>query len=244
MRTAIVTGGSRGIGRAVVRKLAADGFRVIFTYSHDAAAANAVEAEEARLGSQVKAIRCDQAVPSEHAGLLERARPQPSDTQYLDALIVNAGIIDHGFIADTTEATFDRVFAVNVRGPFFLMQEASRQLKDGGRIVCISSTSTAWPSRGEAVYAASKGALEQVCRVASRELGARGITVNIVSPGPTDTDMLRGAVDEGTLAALAHMTALGRVGTPTDVAGIVSLLLRPEAAWVTGQNIRADGGLT
>jgi 3-oxoacyl-[acyl-carrier protein] reductase len=111
-------------------------------------------------------------------------------------------------------------------------------------VIALSTVGTAWPSPGETVYAASKAAVEQICRVASRELGRRGITVNVVSPGPTDTDLLRAGASAEALAGAAAMTALGRIGDPEDIADVVSLLARPEARWITGQVVRADGGLT
>lgn len=161
----------------------------------------------------------------------------------LSALVHNAGVIDHAPIDELTPERFERVMAVNVRGAFLAVQAAARRMADGGRIVAVSSTSTAWPSADESVYAASKAAIEQLTRVASRELGRRGITVNAVSPGPTDTDMLRAATPPEAVAGVAQMTALGRVGTPADIAAVVALLLSPDAAWLTGQNLVADGGL-
>ncbi|MEV0620583.1 SDR family oxidoreductase [Nonomuraea sp. NPDC050404] len=238
MHAAVVTGGSRGIGRAVVERLAGDGATVVFSYVADERAAR--EVEEA-CGGRAVAVRADAADPEQVERLFAKA-----DTVFagpLTALVNNAGVIDHTPIDGLTREVFERVMAVNVRGAFFTVQAAARRMADGGRIVNISSTGTAWPSPGESVYAASKAAVEQLTRVASRELGRRGITVNAVSPGPTDTDLLRAGASPETMAGVAHMTALGRVGTPADIAALVALLLGPDAAWLTGHNLIADGGL-
>ncbi len=133
---------------------------------------------------------------------------------------------------------------VNARGTFLTLQQAVPRLRDGARIITISTVGTHWPSPGEAIYAASKAAVEQLTRVASRELGHRGVTANTISLGPTDTDLLRAGAQSDALAAAAAMTALGRIGQPGDVADLVALLVHPDNRWVTGQIIRADGGLT
>ncbi|PYI57307.1 SDR family NAD(P)-dependent oxidoreductase [Paenibacillus flagellatus] len=244
-RNAIVTGGSRGIGREIVRRLAANGYRVVFTYEKEEDAARGLERELRASGRDVFAERCRLTDIGEPDDMLERASrhfgsgPEP----FLDVLVNNAGVIDHADIRHTTPEAYDRVMNVNAKGTFFMMQRGEVRMRDGGRIVNISSVGTAWPSPGEAVYAASKAAVEQFGRVASREFGRRGITVNTISPGPTDTDMLRSGVREEDLAGLRHLTALGRLGTPADIADVVLLLVDPRAGWVTGQNIRVDGGL-
>ncbi|MEU9576866.1 SDR family oxidoreductase [Streptomyces chilikensis] len=242
MQAVLVTGGSRGIGRAVVERLASDGATVVFSYVSDDRAARQVE-EECR--GRAVAVRADAADHGQMERLFTTADEVFADRSVgpLSALVNNAGVVDHAPVGELTPESFDRVMAVNARGAFLAVQAAARRMADGGRIVMISSTSTAWPSAGESVYAASKAAVEQLTRVASRELGRRGITVNAVSPGPTDTDMLRAGAPPEAMAGVAHMTALGRVGTPADVAAVVALLLSPDAAWLTGQNLVADGGL-
>ncbi|MCQ0023976.1 SDR family oxidoreductase [Streptomyces somaliensis DSM 40738] len=242
MRAALVTGGSRGIGRAVVERLAGDGATVVFGYVSDERAAR--EVEEA-CGGRAVAVRADLARPDGVERLFATADAVFADrgAGRLWALVNNAGVIDHTPVGEFAPDVFDRVMAVNARAPFLAVREAARRMGEGGRIVTVSSTGTAWPSAGEAVYAASKAAVEQLTRVASRELGRCGITVNAVSPGPTDTDMLRTGAPPEAVAGAAHMTALGRVGTPADIAAVVALLLGPDAAWLTGQNLVADGGL-
>jgi 3-oxoacyl-[acyl-carrier protein] reductase len=233
-KTAVVTGGSRGIGRAIVRRLAADGAAVVFGYATNERAAKQVEAE------RIWAVQADVGDLADIDRLFGVA-----DERFdgLDIFVNNAGIPSGTPIAEVSEADYDRVMAVNAKGAFFALQRAAARMKDGGRIVNISTMGTAWPSPGEALYAASKAAIEQFARVASRELGRRGITVNTISPGPTDTDLLHGVPAEA-LDQVAHLTALGRLGRPADIADVVAFLVGPDAHWLTGQNIRADGGLT
>lgn len=244
-RSAIVTGGGRGIGKAIVDRLAEDGFAVMFTYQSDENAARSVEKSHQDAGRAVRAFRADQADIDAVSSLFQTASAWfgKNDGPFLDVLVCSAGIIEHAPIESITPEMFDRVMGINARGTLFTMQQAGHAMRENGRVVCISTIGTAWPSAGEAVYAASKAAVEQFARVASREWGARGITVNVVSPGPTDTDLLRRDADEETLTNLTYMTALRRLGRPSDIAGIVGMLVDESQGWVTGQNIRADGGL-
>jgi len=244
-RTAIVTGGARGIGRAIVAELASKGFSVLFTYVKNDAAAAEVELFHRERQEQVRACKADQSDLGAIESLFEVAQDwfAPTDAAYLDALVCSAGVLEHAAIDQTSLEVFERVMSVNARGTFFTLQRAARSMKNNGRIVCISTIGTAWPSAGEAVYAASKAAVEQFVRVASRELGERGITVNAVSPGPTDTDLLRRDVDVSQLEGLAQMTALRRVGKPADIAAVVGFLVSSASGWMTGRNICVDGGL-
>ncbi|SFQ42406.1 3-oxoacyl-[acyl-carrier protein] reductase [Amycolatopsis arida] len=230
----MVTGGARGIGRAVVRRLVAEGATVVFSYARDDAAAAEVAGERAH------AVRADQAEPAEVERLFAVADEVLGG---VDVLVGNAGVAASTPLAEVTLAEYERVMAVNARGTFLAVQQAARRLGEGGRIVVVSSVTTVWPSPGESVYAASKAAVEQIARVASRELGPRGVTVNTVSPGVTDTDLLRAAAPPEAVAGVAGMTPLRRLGTPADVADVVAFLCGPDARWVTGQNLRADGGL-
>jgi 3-oxoacyl-[acyl-carrier protein] reductase len=226
-KTAVVTGGSRGIGRAIVSRLAAAGARVVYTYVNDPG--------EAPDGAE--AVRADQADLGNVGTIFERVG------DWLDILVNNAGISDKGTIAELTAAEIERMMTVNFTFPLLAVRAATPLLRDGGRIVNISTLNTVVPGPGLALYCASKAALEQVTAVAARELGGRGITVNTVSPGATDTEMLRAANPPEALAETAAMTALRRLGRPDDVAAVVELLASPEAGWITGQNIRATGGL-
>jgi 3-oxoacyl-[acyl-carrier protein] reductase len=161
-----------------------------------------------------------------------------------DFLINNAGIAPTGLIADCSDEDFDAAMTVNVKSPFILMREAARRLRDGGRIVNISTLNTVVAGPGMALYAASKAALELLSRVAAYELGEREITVNSVLPGATDTDMFRAANPSDEVhQQVAAMTPLRRLGQPADVADVVAFLVSPDARWITGQSIRASGGL-
>ncbi|GAA4591241.1 3-oxoacyl-[acyl-carrier protein] reductase [Actinoplanes octamycinicus] len=233
-KTALVTGGSRGIGQAIVRRLAADGARVVFTYRTSTEAAEKLAAE---IGNGAVAVRCDQADPATLPAIFEPVRDG------LDILVNNAGTADHTPIAEVTEADFDRVLTINTKFPLLAIQAAAPLLRDGGRIINLSTLNTVVAGPGMVLYCASKAALEQVTAVAAKEFGPRGITVNTVSPGATDTDMLRSVNTPEGLEASVGWTALGRLGQPSDVAAVVAFLAGPDSAWVTGQNIRATGGL-
>ncbi|WP_106400824.1 SDR family oxidoreductase [Actinocorallia populi] len=232
-KTALVTGGSRGIGRAIVRRLAADGARVVFGYRQDRAAAEALTREL----DGVVAVQADLADP----GSVDALFAPVGDG--LDILVNNAAVNPPCPISELTAADFDRVMAVNARFPLLAMQRAATLLRDGGRIINISTLNTAMPAPGIALYAASKAALEQFTAVASREFGGRGITVNTVSPGATDTDLLRATNPPEVLEQTTSFTALGRIGEPADIAAVVAFLAGPDAGWITGQNLRATGGL-
>lgn len=244
-RSALVTGGSSGIGRAITRKLAADGAFVVFTYNAQDQAADTLITEISDHGSRAAAVQLDLADPDMFAAAfiaVERAC-SGAGIDGLDILVANAGVFTSGSIEHSTVEEWDRVMGINGRGTLLTLQHAAPLLRDGGRILTISTIGTAWPSPGEAIYAASKAAVEQLTRVASRELGSRGITANTVSLGPTDTDLLRSSAPPEALGGAAAMTALGRLGRPTDIADLIALLAHPDNRWITGQNIRADGGL-
>lgn len=246
-RTALVTGGSRGIGRAVVERLVRDGVSVVFSFASDKAAADeavATARAAASEGVTVEAVQADLADPEAEAAkrLYDAAEEQLGG---LDILVNNAGSSTVPQpISQTSDTDYDQLMAVNTRAVFVLMREAATWLRDGGRIVNISTVNTVAPNPAVAVHAASKAAVEQFAACAARELGPRGITVNSVSPGATDTDLLRNnnpGVDVE--AALAPITPLGRLGRPDDIADVVAFLAGHERRWVTGQNLRASGGL-
>lgn len=232
-KTAVVTGGSRGIGRAIVRRLARDGARVVFSYRQHKAAADALALE---LGNAV-AVRADQEDPASVDALFAPV------ADGLDILVNNAASNSAALIKDITPDQFDRAMAVNAKFPLLAMQRAESLLPDGGRIINISTLNTAVAAPGIALYCATKAALEQFTKVAAREFGARGITVNTVSPGATDTDLLRASNPPEALERTPALTALGRLGTPADIADVVAFLAGPDARWITGQNILATGGL-
>lgn len=240
-KTAVVTGGSRGIGRGIVERLCRDGADVLFNYATSHAAAEEVVRDVTAVGGKVHAVQLDLTVPDAAERLMEEAE---SVLGGLDILVNNAAT---SFVptplADLEAALFDRVIATDVRSVFLTLRHAARKMRDGGRIITVSTLNTRWAAPGIAPYAASKGAVEQMTYVAARELGVRGITANVVSPGATDTDLLRGTNPPEALEMAAKLSPLGRLGEPADVADVVAFLAGPDARWLTGQNIRATGGV-
>jgi 3-oxoacyl-[acyl-carrier protein] reductase len=240
-KTAVVTGGSRGIGRAIVERLCRDGAAVVFNYAASEQAATDVVRTVESHGGTVRALRLDLAEPDGADRLMEAAEEYLGG---LDILVNNAALsFEPAPLAQTDVALFDRVMAVNARSTFLTIRYAARKMRDDGRIVNISTINTVRPAAGIAPYSASKGAIEQLTAVAAHELGSRGITVNTVSPGATDTELLRKNNSPDGLRMAVEMTPLGRLGEPSDVADVVALLVSPDGRWITGQNIGASGGM-
>ena len=242
-KVAVVTGASRGIGRAIALRLAQDGARVVVNYAHNHGAARDTVDAITEAGGQALAVQADIASRAAIRHLFDTAL---SHYGRLDILVANAGYAVFKPLADISEEDFDATYGVNARGTFFCMQEALRHLGDGGRIVCISTIGTLLNMPGGACYFGAKAAVEQFCRVAAREVAARGITINAVSPGFTDTDMLRATLAEGepdAAAQLINMTPLARLGEGRDIAAVVAFLVGPDAAWMTRQNLAVDGGI-
>lgn len=231
-KTAIVTGASRGIGRAIASSLASEGARVVVNYTRSASEAEALAAEISGL-----AVQADVSVVADIRRLFDTAEAALGP---IDILVNNAGVANFQPIVESTEEQYDQIFSVNARGTFFCCREAALRLRDGGRIVSISTGATVASPAGGGIYCGSKAAIEQFSRILARELGPRGITANTVSPGFTDTDMLNQFPNLVGIAA--GMSPLGRVGQPADVAEVVAWLCTSEARWVTGQNIQAGGG--
>lgn len=236
---ALVTGGSRGIGRAIVRRLAADGATVVFSYLENEAAAQKVAGEVAKAGGRAFAVQADQ---GRLADLRRLATAADEHLDGLDIVVINAAGGLPGMIEQVTEDVYDRFMAAHAKGPFFLIQHAGRVLRDGGRIIAISTLNTRLHPPGGALYTGAKGALENFTVVAALEFGGRGITANIVSPGATDTDLLRAANPGETFADDVAQTALRRLGQPDDIAAVVAFLAGPDSGWISGQNLSADGG--
>ncbi|MFE9043558.1 SDR family oxidoreductase [Streptomyces sp. NPDC007818] len=238
-KTALVTGASRGIGRAIALRLAADGARVAVHYAtNEAAAKETVAAIEASGGSAF-AIRTELGVPGD-AEALWRAFDAHADG--VDILVNNAGIAGAGTIDEVEEADYDRVFAVNAKAPFFIVKHGLGRLRDDGRIINISSGVTKVAFPGMTSYAASKGAVEVLTLTLAQTLGSRGITVNAVSPGTIETDIHPWMADPAAKGHAAGFSVFDRVGQPGDVADVVGFLASEDARWVTGQNIDASGG--
>ncbi|WP_078869112.1 SDR family oxidoreductase [Streptomyces sp. NRRL B-1347] len=243
-RTALVTGGSRGIGRGIAERLGRDGARIAVHYGSNEAAAKETVAAIERAGGSAFAIGAELGRPGD-AEALWSAFDAHADG--VDILVNNAGIGTSRPFADTDEAEFDRLFAVNAKAPYFITQLAAERLRDGGRIINISSgVSRAAVMPDILTYAMTKGALDVFTRNLSKVLGPRGITVNSVAPGVVDTDVnaawLRGEGNEAAWAGAAALSALGKVGTVEDIADVVAFLASPDGRWVTGQWLDATGG--
>ncbi|AXK34078.1 SDR family NAD(P)-dependent oxidoreductase [Streptomyces armeniacus] len=240
---AVVTGGTRGIGRGIVERLAAEGATVLFNYARSAEAAADVERAAAggAAGGKAYGVRIDLARQGA-AGELMAAADEVLDG--LDILVNNAAAeFAPTPLADTDEELYDTVMTVNARSTFLTMRHAARTMRDNGRIINISTLNTTRPAPGNAPYVASKGAVEQLTKVAAVELGPRGITVNAVCPGATDTDLLRGTNPADALEQVVRITPLGRLGQPDDIAAVVAMLAGPDGRWLTGQIIHATGGI-
>jgi len=239
-KVALVTGGSGGIGSELARRLAAKGMALVLTYATAERKANDVVASIRANGGEANAIRADISQPDDIAALFCFVKDR---YEQLDYLINNAGVIAPGPIAMVTNELYERVFDVNVRGALFILQEAANLLRNGGRIINISSTMVAAPIAGSALYAASKAALELFSRVLAKEVGARDITVNSLRLGATIPGMFAKAPPERQ-AAFAAASPFNRLGTPKDVADVVTFLLSEGGRWITGQTITVDGGAT
>jgi 3-oxoacyl-[acyl-carrier protein] reductase len=239
-RRALVTGGSRGIGAETVRRLAADGATVAFTYATSAADAEKLVAEVTANGGKAVAIEADAADPAQIAIAVDQA---VAELGGLDVLVNNAAVAHIAPIDEFPPEQFDRLVAINIGGVYWAIRSAITHLSEGARIINIGSINAdRIPGPGLSVYGMTKGAVSSFTRGLARELGPRGITVNNVQPGPIDTDA---NPDEGEFAeSLKQVTALGRYGHTSDVAALVSFLAGPESGYVTGANVNVDGGFT
>jgi 3-oxoacyl-[acyl-carrier protein] reductase len=224
-----------------VKRLSADGATVVFAYARDHDAAAQTEQAVRAAGGSAHAIQADLADEEAVDDLIQQAGERLDG---LDVLVNNAVTATPlAAIAETEVEVWDQAMRTNARATFLLVRYAARSMRDGGRIVNISTLNTIRPAAGIASYVASKAAIEQLTRVAAIELGPRGITANVVSPGFTDTDLLRSVSPEDALPLLAKMSPLGRLGRPQDVADIVAMLTGPDGGWITGQAIHANGGV-
>ena len=243
----LITGGSRGLGRNTALSVARRGGDVVLTYQSRAEDAQAVVAEIEALGRKALALQLDTGKVADFPDFVARLRTALDETfgrESFDHLVNNAGHGDHASIAETTEAQFDRLVDVHLKGVFFLTQTLLPLIADGGRIVNLSSGLTRFAYPGYAAYAAMKGAVEVLTRYLAKELGPRGIAVNTVAPGAIETDFGGGAVrDTAEINRfIAGITALGRVGVPDDIGPMIASLLSPDNRWVTAQRIEVSGG--
>lgn len=247
-RIALVTGGSRGLGKNTALHLARKGVGVVITYRQKQTEAEAVVSEITGLGGKAAALPLDVGNSASFAAFAEQLRgtlDKNWQRRNFDYLINNAGMGVHTPFAETTEAQFDDLMSVHVRGTFFLTQTLLPMLVDGGRILNTSSGLARFTLPGYSAYAAMKGAIEVLSRYMAKELGPRGIAVNTIAPGAIETDFGGGAVrDNRDLNAfVASQTALGRVGLPDDIGGAIASLLADENGWITGQRIEVSGGM-
>lgn len=238
-KVALVTGASKGIGAEIARRLARDGFSVVVNYARGAEAAEQVVREiEAERGEAI-AVQADVGEPTAAARLFDAAERALGG---LDVLVNNAGIMKLAPLAEMDVADFDRQIAVNLGGVFHCMREGARRLRDGGRIISFSSSVVGLYQPTYSVYAASKAGVEAMTHVLAKELGPRGITVNVVAPGPVATELFLNGKSEALVETITKMIPLGRLGRPADIAGVVSFLAGPDGGWVNGQVLRANGG--
>jgi 3-oxoacyl-[acyl-carrier protein] reductase len=237
-KVAIVTGGSRGIGRAVAKQLGLSGASVVVNFVSNAQAAQAVVADIEAAGGKAKAIQADASKVADIKRLFSEAEASFGRP---DIVVLAPGAFVMKLLAAVSEEEFDRVFALNSRGVFFALQEAANRLNDGGSIISLSSGATASPNPNGSVYAGSKAAAEQFTAVLARELGGRQISVNTVSPGLTNTDGM--VLPTPMLEMMKQRIPFGRLAEPDEVASVITFLTSPAGHWVTGQNVRANGGL-
>ncbi|MEU4611518.1 SDR family oxidoreductase [Streptomyces umbrinus] len=239
-RVAIVTGGSRGIGRETAERLATDGFAVVVNFAGNQAEADKTVAAITEAGGQALAFRADVADETEVAALFDAAE---STYGGVDVVVHAAGVMTLAPLADFDLDALDRMHRTNIRGTFVVDQQAVRRLREGGAVINFSSSVLALAIPGYSAYAASKGAVEAMTLILAREVRGRDITVNAVAPGPTATALFLDGKDEETIARMAAQPPLERLGTPNDIAGVVSFLAGPAGRWVNGQVLRANGGI-
>lgn len=238
-KSAIVTGGSRGIGEAIARRLAADGFAVAVNYAGNAAKANETVAAIEAAGGRAIAVRADVANPDDVAALYARTQEAFG---HVDVVVNNAGIMTLSPIAETRTDDFDRTIAINLRGTFLMMTQAATHMREGGRFIALSSSVIAKNLPGYGAYIASKAGVEGLVRVFANELRGRNITVNAVAPGPVATELFYQGKSEALIGQIVKQAPLERIGQPGDIASAVAFLAGPDGAWINTQILRANGG--
>ena len=239
-KSAIVTGGSRGIGAAIAARLAQDGFAVTVNYAGNAKAAGDVVAAIEKAGGRAIAVQGDVSDPAAVRALFDATERAFGG---VDVLVNNAGILTTAKLGDETDEAFDRMMAINVKGTFNGLREAARRLRNGGRIVNFSTSVVGTKLENYGVYAATKAAVEAFTGILAKELRGRNITVNAVAPGPVATELLTAGKTPEMLALFAKGAPLERLGMPDDIAHVVSFLAGPDGGWINAQVIRANGGL-
>jgi len=240
LKVALVTGGSRGIGAAIVEQLAADGFAVAINYAGRRDDAEALAARIEANGGKAIALQADVADPTAVQRLYDAVEARFGG---VDVLVNNAGIMSLAPVAQFDDADFDRLIAINLKGSFNAMREAARRVRDGGRIINLSTSVIGLRLENYGVYSATKAAVEALTSVLSKELRGKSITVNAVAPGPTATDLFLDGKSPELIDRMAKMNPLERLGTPADIANVVAFLAGPQGGWVNGQILRANGGM-
>ncbi|MCB8881958.1 SDR family oxidoreductase [Acidisoma cellulosilytica] len=239
-RTAIVTGGSKGIGAAIAQRLARDGIAVVVNYSRGRSEAEQVVSAIESAGGRAVAVQADLGAANGVITLFDAAEQAFGG---VDILVNNAGMMTLGAIAEVTDAEFEAQLALNIGGVFRGMREGARRLRDGGRIISFSSSVVGLYQPGYGVYAGTKAAVEAMTHILAKETAKRGITVNVVAPGPVETQLFLDGKSEAQLKAIAGMNPFGRLGQPEDIAHVVAFLAGAESGWINGQIIRANGGV-
>ncbi len=239
-RAAIITGSSQGIGAAVAERLAADGLAVVVNYSSSAGPAEALVRKIEGSGGRAIAVRADVSDPAAIADLFAQTEAAFGG---VDVLVNNAGIMKLAPVVETSDDLFDETIAINLKGAFNGLREAARRLRDGGRIVSFSSSVVGLYQPTYAAYAATKAGIEAMSHILSKELGGKGITVNVIAPGPVATKLFLDGKSEDDIKPIVERTPLGRLGEPVDIARAVSFLVSPDGGWINGQVLRANGGI-
>jgi 3-oxoacyl-[acyl-carrier protein] reductase len=239
-KVALVTGASRGIGASIAERLAKDGFTVVINYSGNAALAEELAQKIEKAGGKALTAQADVADAEAVRRMFDAAEAAFGG---VDVLVNNAGIMLLSRLADVDDATFDRQISVNLKGTFNTLREAAKRLHDGGRVINVSSSVVGLKPETYSVYAATKAAVETMSAIMSKEMRGRQITVNTVAPGPTGTDLFLNGKSDELIDRLVKANPLERLGTPEDIAGVVAFLAGPDAAWINGQVLRANGGM-
>lgn len=247
-KTALITGGSRGLGKEMALELAKMDIKILFTYHRNEEKAKALVQEIEKLGGKAKGFQYDANQPLSGSKLLAEINAYLlaiNPTAKIDFLINNAGTGLYSTVADTSEAQFDEMLNIHMKSVYFLTQSALPFLNDGGRIINVSSGLTRFSFPGSSAYAMMKGGIEVFTRYLAKELGTRKITANVVAPGAIATDFGGGTNrdDENKRSIITNVTALGRVGEPEDIGGVVAFLCSDAARWINGQRIEVSGGM-
>ncbi|WP_299177402.1 SDR family oxidoreductase [uncultured Brevundimonas sp.] len=239
-KVAIVTGAAGGIGAAVSERLAQDGFIVVVNYASKAEPAEGLVAKIEAAGGRAVAAQADISDSAAVARLFDATEAAFGG---VDVLVNNAGVMQLATLGESDDALFDRQIAVNLKGTFNTLREASRRLRDGGRIINVSSSVTTLLQPTYGVYAATKAAVEAMTSILTKELRGRAITVNAIAPGPTATKLFLDGKPQELIDRLVNMAPLERLGQPEDIAAAVAFLAGPDGAWINGQTLRANGGI-